>query len=108
MKKNKGTVPHIYLDQLPQDIQDGVSKNGFTLYKNVMIVWSEMDKTDEVLRFIDGLSEDIRKELLLVSNQNGSVDFVWNDKTPSSFHLYKVKMSRKMYQVFHFSYIIKR
>ena len=108
MKQNKGTVPHIFIEQLPQDIQEGFSKYGFTLHKNVMIVWNEKDKTEDVLRFIDGLSEEVRKELLLVSNQNGLLDLVWNDKVPSSFRLYNVKIGKKLYQVSPYSYSIKR
>lgn len=108
MKHNKGTVPHIFIEQLPQDIQEGFSKFGFTLHKNVMIVWNKMDKTEEVLKFVDGLSENIRTKLLIVSNQNGMVDLVWNDKAPSSFNLYNVKIGKKMYQVSPYPYSIKR
>ncbi len=108
MKKNKGTVPNIYVDQLPQDIQEGISKNGFTLHKNVMIVWNEKDKTEDVLKFLDGLSENIRTELLIVSNQAGQVDLIWDDKIPSAFQLYNVKIGKKIYPVSPYPYCIKR
>lgn len=108
MKKNKGTVPHIYVEQLPQEIQEGISKYGFTLHKNVMIVWNKMDKTEDVLNFIDGLSENIRTKLLIVSNQSGMVDLVWNDKAPSSFNLYSVRIGKKMHPVAPYPYFIKR
>lgn len=108
MKKNKGTVPHIYLDQLPQNMQDGVLNNGFTLHKNVMIIWNKMDRTEEILKFIDGLSENIRTKLLIVSNQCGKVDLVWDDKAPSSFDLYNVKIGKKMYPISPYLYSIKR
>lgn len=108
MKRNRAKTYTIHFEALPNDIQEGIQKYGITNYKNVMIVWNEDDKTDDFLNFVDGISENARKELLLVSHQYEPIDLVWKDKIPLSFNVNNVKIGGKMYPVTHYPYSIKR
>jgi hypothetical protein len=55
---------------------------GLSLYRGVLVVWDE-DYDARVLEFIDGLSEEARRQLLVVHEREGSISYVWDRHQPS-------------------------
>ena len=106
MKKNKAKPHHIYLNMISDDIQTAAIENGFSLYKNIMIVWDEGNKKD-VLSFVDKIPEKVRENLLLVFQYKGTIDMVWKDKVPQSYQGNTVLVSSERCTVFSSAYVIK-
>lgn len=108
MKRNKTKTYDLHFDMLPNEIQEGILKNGFTLHSNVMIVWSKNDDTKEVLDYIDSIPENVRKEILIYSHQNQYVDLVCKEKAPIGLRSNNIRLGGKSYPIEVHPYEIKR
>ncbi len=106
MKKTKSKLPHIYLNMISDDIQTAAIENGFSLFKNIMIVWDEGDKKD-VLSFVDKIPEKVREKLLLVFQYRGTIDMIWKEKVPQSYQGNTVLVGSERCTVFSSAYVIK-
>ncbi len=84
MKKNKYNLKHIYKDQLSGDVQDALDNQGFTIYKNVLVVWDKA-KDDSVLQIVDYLSKKYPDKLLVAHLDGNVLELVWKDDTPKGF-----------------------
>lgn len=85
MKKNKNDLKHIYKDELSSDIQDALDNQGFTIYKNVLVVWGKA-KDNSVLQVVDYLSKKYPDKLLIAHLDGDVLELVWKDDTPKGFN----------------------
>lgn len=57
---------------------------GISTYKNIIIVWDE-DYDKRVLKFIDKMIPELRKELLLAEEHKGCLFLLWKDIIPKVY-----------------------
>jgi hypothetical protein len=56
----------------------------FSFYKGVIVQWDE-DRDTRILLFIDEMDINDRLELLLVTESEGVISFLWNSCIPSKY-----------------------
>lgn len=84
MTKIKKDLKHIHKDQLSVDVQDALDNQGFTIYKNVLVVWNKA-KDGSVLQVVDYLSKKYPDKLLIAHLDGNVLELVWKDETPKGF-----------------------
>jgi hypothetical protein len=84
MSSIKKDLKHIHKNHLSDRIQNAIDKNGFSIYKGVLIVWS--DARDEFLiEMIDDLVQEYPDQLLVVHFDDKLLEMLWKDDIPSKF-----------------------
>jgi len=72
----KKKLMHIHKSELPQRIQDAIDKNGFSIYKGVLVVWGESENK-KLLDTIDLILKKEKNNLLVVHLHDNLLDCVW-------------------------------
>lgn len=62
---------------------------GYSIYRGVLVQWDE-DHDMRILEFIDGLSEAVRAELLVVQEHEASLALLWRDHVPERYAVGKI------------------
>lgn len=57
---------------------------GFSIYRGVVVQWDE-DEDERVLTFIDELPEEIRCQLAVVQEHEGSLGLLWHNTVPAGY-----------------------
>lgn len=62
------------------------NSNFYTFYRRILVVFDE-DLDCRVLDFINQLPDDIRKQLLCVSEAEGSLGLLWENDIPKGYNV---------------------
>jgi len=62
---------------------------GFSVYRNVLIQWDE-DHDLRIMDFIDALPKVLRKNLVVVQEHEGNINFVWSLFVPRGYESEKM------------------
>lgn len=84
MSKIKKHLKHIFKSQLSDRIGNAIDKHGFSIYKGVLIVWSEM-RDEFLLEMIDEIAHEYPDQLLVVHFDDKLLEMLWKDKIPSKY-----------------------
>ncbi len=76
MKKKKTKLRHIHLNMLPNNIQTALNEDGFSLYKNILIVGDKASKK-YLINFVDKIPKKVRESLLLVFVYGDTVELIY-------------------------------
>ncbi len=84
-QKPRNTICVFAVDDLP-NMGAGVNgfSYGFSIYNGVLVQWDE-DEDKRVLTFIDDLPEELRCQLAIVQEHEGSLGLIWHNSVPSGF-----------------------
>lgn len=82
MKKNKSKLMHIHKDQLPDRVQVAMDKNGFSIYRGVLIVW-DTNPGEEIIEAVDEFVNNYPDQLMVVHFADNLLEMVWKDGVPS-------------------------
>lgn len=84
MTKIKKDLKHIHKDQLPDRIQVAMDKNGFSIYRGVIIVWGET-LSKKIIEVADTVVDKYPGRLLIVHFEDNLLEMIWNDECPPEF-----------------------
>lgn len=101
----KTKIPHIYMDQLPDDIQESILKDGFSIYKGVMVVW-DWDRDTRILNLIDSMPESQLKNVILVYETKGTLSTVWAKGVPVRFKKLDIVVQKDNWEQSYLKYVI--
>lgn len=82
MSKSKYDLKHIHRDQLSERIPKAMDKNGFSIYKNVLIVWDSVQEK-KLLEVLDSFIDAHPNELLIVHFADNLLEMIWKDNVPA-------------------------
>jgi hypothetical protein len=98
-------IPHIYIDQLPEDIQLSMKLDGFTVYKGIIVVWDE-DKDTRVLSLIDSMPLSQLENLILVYETEGTLTTIWAKGVPDRFKKGNIVVEGDNWMQSYLSYVL--
>ena len=105
MKKNNSKLAHIYIRQLPERIQQAIVEKGFSVYRNVLVVWDSLpDKA--VIDFVDSVVDDYPKGLLAVYFEDNLLEMIWKDKVPDNLQHHITETQRGRIEMDPSAYVI--
>ena len=84
MSKIKKDLKHIHKNHLSVKIQNAIDKNGFSIYKGVLIVWGKL-QDEKLLELIDTVAGEYPDRLLLVHFEDNFLEMLWKDEVPPGF-----------------------
>jgi hypothetical protein len=83
---NQGDIAVFYDSELPAlSSHCNQAECGFSIYKSTLIRWDEDSDDVRILQFIDELANDIREELLVCQQHEGTVQFIWKSQVPQGY-----------------------
>ena len=84
MAKIKKDLKHIHKDQLSDRIQKAIDQNGFSIYRDVLIVWG-ISPDKKIIELLDKVVDKYPNQLLVVHFEDNLLEMVWKDGVPLEF-----------------------